>query len=392
MSGRTGLVLAGAGARGAYEAGALSVLLPALEEEGQRPTVLVGTSAGALNAAFLAYRADRPADVATKELLDLWLRMSRKDVFSYSLPSVVQMALLEVGVGGRPRGVVDTSPLGETLDGAICDWAQIRDNVDNGHVDALAVVTTSASTGRTVVWVEGGVAEASGDRELPELDLKKGIEYRAPVEGIGVEHVLASAAIPIAFPPVEVATSIHTTDWFVDGGLRLNTPIKPAIKLGADHIAIVATDPATHATSLPVQPGQVPDTDDLVLHALQAVLTDQLIEDMWRLAGVNTLLGGDPPSDKSEIPYLFVGPSARGLLGHRAGEAAKLLGINTLRAWGWLLGRQGSQHEELLSYFLFDPAFFQAAAELGQQDAQVELDRRRREPAALSWRTEPIEV
>lgn len=392
MTGRTGLVLAGAGARGAYEAGALSVLLPALEAQGQRPTVLVGTSAGALNATFLAHRADQPADGATSELLDLWLRMSRKDVFSYSPLALARIALLELGIGDRPHGAVDTGPLRRTVDGAIGDWGRIRDNVDNGHLDALAIVTTAASSGRTVVWVDGGEPRAAGSRQLPELDLKKGVEYRAAVGRIGVEHVLASAAIPIVFPPIEIETGLHTSEWFVDGGLRLNTPIKPAIQLGATRVAIVSTDPATHAALLPPQPRNVPDTDDLVLHALQALLADPLIEDMWRLAGVNTLLGQGSRAGKSQIPYLFVGPRARGLLGQQAGAVAKGLRFSELRAFSWLLGRQGSQHEELLSYFMFDPAFFEAAAQLGKRDARAELDRRRGKDRKLSWRTEPIEL
>ena len=267
MRSRTGLVLAGAAARGAYEAGALAVLLPVLEERGQRPTVLVGTSAGALNAAFLASRADVPADVATRELLDLWLGIGRKQVFTLSPLTGAALLGHELGLPLRPRGLVDTGPLRDTLDSAMGDWARIRRNVDHGHLDALAVVTTSAVSGRTVVFVEGGLPGRDRHR-LPEMDLKKGIEYVAPGGGIGVGHVLASAAIPILFPPIELAMGDDAHDWFVDGGLRLNTPIKPAIELGVDRVAIVAADPATHSAPGTPSSRTTPDLDDLVLHFL----------------------------------------------------------------------------------------------------------------------------
>ena len=174
MAKTTGLVMAGAVARGAYEAGALSVILPELDERGEKPRILVGTSAGALNAAFLASRAHLSADVATKELVDLWKGITRRDVFHWAPFAPISLGLLELGLSDKPRGLVDTSPLEGTLNEAVGDWSRIRTNIDDGHLDALAIVTTAARTGRTVVFVEGGMVGVRGGRtELrPERDDK----------------------------------------------------------------------------------------------------------------------------------------------------------------------------------------------------------------------------
>lgn len=381
MSKPVGLVMAGAAARGAYEAGALAELLPALEARGERPTVLVGTSAGALNAAFLAGRAHLPADAATKALVEMWMQVERGDVFAYSPLGLAGLVSQELGLSKKPRGLVDTSALRATLDDAMGDWSQIGRNVAEGHLDALAIVTTAASTGHTVVFVEGGKGRRS-KKALPAPDDKKGIEYVAPRGGMAVEHVMASAAIPVMFPPIDIGG-----EWFVDGGLRLNTPIKPAISLGVDRVAVVATDPARHRLPEKGEPVVVPDLDDFMLHFLQAALGDPLIEDMWRLAGINTLLDRGARR-KRPIGYLFVGPARRGELGQAAAEVVAGMRPGEFRALSWLLGRQGNQHEELLSYLLFDPAFFEAAIELGRNDAKRELAALNR--METGWRTEPM--
>jgi NTE family protein len=390
MKDYTGLVLAGAAARGAYEAGALSVLLPKLEERGERPRVLTGTSAGALNAVYLASRADQPADVATKELVDLWASIERTAVFDFSPFAGISILGQELGLTRRPSALVDTAPLRATLNEAIGDWGRIRRNIADGHLDALAIATTNTTTGRTVVFVEGAICGSTAGH-VPERDDKKGIDYVRPRGGLTAAHVLASAAVPVLFPPVELEMAKNETAWFVDGGLHLNTPIKPAIELGATRIAIIATDPATHAEADAIGEAAVPDIDDLFLHFLQATLVDPLIEDMWRLAGINTLVErSESAGGKRALAYLFVGPRRRGALGAAADAVVSEPGLGLFKPLSWLIGRQGNQDRELLSYLLFHPSFFARAIELGAADAKREV--RRIAPRGPGWRIDPMRV
>src|SRR4051812_42501272 len=78
----TAIVLSGGGARGAYEVGALSVLLPVLEERGERPRIVIGTSVGAFNAAYIAANADRPLDEALQGGIGWWSTLRWRDVMA----------------------------------------------------------------------------------------------------------------------------------------------------------------------------------------------------------------------------------------------------------------------------------------------------------------------
>src|SRR5919202_4994765 len=94
---------------------------------------------------------------------------------------------------------------------------------------ASSVTTTSALSSRTVVFHAGG--------PNPERDRIRQIDYvETPLVP---EHVLASGAIPGLFPAVHVPAPEHARGWYFDGGTRLNTPIKPALELGADRIVVI---------------------------------------------------------------------------------------------------------------------------------------------------------
>jgi NTE family protein len=386
---KTALVLAGGGARGAYEAGALSVLLPELERRGERPTVYVGTSVGALNAALLASTRHLPAVEAVDWMLEVWRTLEKgkviRPILSRGGPAALARytgELLSIP-GVRMKGVLDPDPLWRNVDQWI-DWEQIHRNVDDGLVEALAVVATSARTGRSVVFAE----EASATH----FHRSHAIAYVST--RVRREHVLASAAIPLMFPPVEVTEPERARGWYVDGGTRLNAPIKPALDLGAERLVVVACDSIAGPV---MEPGEgeegPPDFGDGMLHLLEGALVDPLIEDMRTLGSVNLFYAetaddgpklyrsvrGKAPYRK--VPYVFVGTEERGAVGHLAARVFREhhRGLRALRSPDFqlltrLVGGESPTHGELLSLLFFDRVFTRELIAMGGDDARRWLD------------------
>jgi len=372
--GTTAIVLAGAGARGAYEAGILSVLVPRLLEEPGQEIVLVGTSAGAINTAILA--AFESADKAVAAMTDLWTTVDATDVFVPIRETALQTAARYVAevlhLPGRLDSLLDSRPLGSTMEQRL-DWDKLDRNLrGTGWVHTAGIVATSCARGRGTVFVQG--------KNLVPPMRDADVDYAKTT--LRSEHVMASAAIPVAFRPVHIDAPAKQRGWYIDGGVKLNAPIKPALALGADRVVVVATtpDPAgPHAA--PVSPAE-PDVFDAATVVMHALLIDRMADDIRALRRVNTLVSagrGRAPSGYRAIPNLFLGPPKRGLISETANDvfSDRYSGIkrpfSDLGLLGRLLAGTRENHGELLSFVFFDREFHKALIELGAKHASRTL-------------------
>jgi NTE family protein len=376
-----GLVLAGGGARGAYEVGVLSRLLPWLEEEhGQRPDLIIGTSVGALNASYIAAHADEGMATLIEQGCETWREITYRDVLEplVSLDELTTLARLAVSLAFRgvvPYALLDPGPLAATLKRLI-DFEDIRRNVSTPEVAlrACAVVATAAHTNRSVVFHDGGPDPVSDER--------RGIDYVSTA--VSEAHVRASAAIPVVFPAVHVEDPEPAEGWYFDGGTRLNTPIKPALKLGADRLIVVGLNSLAPAPRSP----QRPDLFDGSSQIVQGLLVDPVVNDVETLATINEALfhrrdASGAEDQRAVVPYIFVAPQAPNAIGRIAGEVyeehyAGVRGLWRSRDLA-LLGRllaptRSSTRGELFSYLFFAPEFAERLIELGRKDAQQWID------------------
>jgi NTE family protein len=405
--GNVGLVLGGGGGRGAYTSGALSVLLPELKDQVR---VIVGTSAGALIASYLVANWHRPAEESIEDGLSFWRDLTFGDVCAPLM-----------AVGGATRfmryigeflpvssmhgaSILHPKPLRQTLS-RLVDFDQLGENVREQRI-ALGVVAAPAYGSRSVVFHQGGIPR---HREDP----LRGIEYVATTE-LGPEHILASSAIPALFPAVRITTPEPAAGWYYDGGSRLNTPIKPALWLGAERVIVIALNSV--APSRTAAPNGQPDFYVGAAHLLHAALGDPLAQDIRTLANTNALIGAGLPATNGRsrdrrpvarqqqpgglhepvqpVPYIFIAPEDPAAIGE---IATRVYRKHYGRPWKagardlWLLGKildagADAMHGELLSYLFFAGEFAEALIQLGQADAQRWLD----EHSAGLWQLDPL--
>jgi NTE family protein len=363
------VLLTGGGARGAYQVGVLrglATLRPNLEIP-----ILTGVSAGGINVACLA--ASRAGLVGGIDTLDeLWSALSPDRVFRVDAPSLLRGAVrwvARLGSGGAPlvpktRGLMDTSPLWGLLRRALDaspgdEIPGIEENLDAGRLLAAGIATIDWSTGRTIFWVQGRGIESW---RRPQ---RSGIETR-----LRVDHVMASAALPLLFPAVKLVNS-----WHGDGGVRLTTPLAPAIHLGARRVLAVSTryQRSAEEAAIPQIEGYPPPAQ-IGGVLLNAIFLDQLDHDAYQLERTNRLLAAIEDGRAEtlrHIDLMVMRPSVD--LGRLATEYESKL-PKGLRFLTRGLGTRETRNSDLLSLLLFQADYVRRLIAIGEEDVHRQRD------------------
>ena len=363
------LVFGGGGARGAYQVGFLRHL--ARQYPDLRVPILTGVSAGGINAAHLANSTGSFAS-NVERLTRLWCKVSVEQVFrvdSVSLLGHLLRWFAQVTVLGGRRGVpqvqglVDAAPLREFLtrgfdssDGAL---PGIERNLASGDLRAIALTTTKYSTGQTVTWLQG--------RQIDTWERPQRLSVQ---RSLRVEHVIASAALPIFFPAVQIEG-----DWYGDGGIRLHSPLAPAVHLGASRMIAVSTrhTRSSEEAARPSVRGYPPPIQVLgVLY--NSIFLDLLDQDAIHLERINRLLEDHPepgPLGPRKVELLVLRPSQDLAVLARDYEPRlpRLFRSLTRR-----LGSRESSSPDLLSILMFQGDYVERMIELGQSDAAAHAD------------------
>ena len=367
---RIALALGGGGARAAYQVGVLRAvgrLYPDL-----RIPVLTGVSAGAINISHLANHTGTFHE-KIESLSELWRSLQLDNVFATSGPSLLWRALrvgIRLALGHAPgvrgvHGMVDTQPLRLFLRNALhaedgC-LPGIKENIERGRLDAVALTAISYGTGDTVTFHQGQAMAGWGQMRRRNI--------KTP---LSVEHVMASAALPLFFPPIQI-----DEDWYGDGGIRLVSPLAPALLLGANRILAISNHYVGGSCEL--RPVTEPPSPATVLSSLyNAVFLDQLDHDVVEMQMINKLVRKLSPERRigfRDIKLLVIRPS------EDVGAIAYKLRHQLPPTLRHLLGRLGAGDigsQDFLSTVLFHRTFIEQMMQVGERDGESQAPRIRR--------------
>lgn len=395
---KTAIVLAGGGTRGAYEAGVIHYMrtqLPQRVAANLNFKVMVGASVGAINAAYMAATANDPTYQGSN-IVALWENIQTTDIYRRGPITLgkflakTAMAITSHLVNFKSlkpkdatlhfQGLFDTQPFFHYLV-KHCPWNQIHKNIESGLFESLVISATNVHSGMVELFIEHGVP-------LPE-----NMNFHVRPGRIQAKHVIASAALPVLFPPVP----IHGI-YYNDGGLRLKTPLAPAVSLGANRVLIIGTryTPPQMSTreneiSQEAYLQHIPNLANILGKFFNAVFLDRLETDREQLARINRILEACKANTTPEVfdkicaesqtqsietltitPTMdiasFVDQTMR-----QSYKKLKSMGVME-RAILRLLEIDENHGSDLLSYFLFEKSYIKKLVGLGFDDARRKHD------------------
>jgi len=363
MDNKLALVLNGGGARGSYQAGALRAIYEIIKKDQLLFDIITGNSAGALNAVYLANNA-RDWGSSTQYLVDLWKRIKLEDVFDlgpYTMGKLgtrwMKGSIFKSANPENPlNGFLNTEPMKKLLLREV-DFKELHQLIEEKLVSGVALSTTNYYSGSSVVFFDA-------EKSIPEWSKPDRFSIRTELK---IEHAMASAAIPLFFPPIKIAKS-----YYGDGCIRQVTPLSPAIHLGAKKLIAIGirnqrsqelVKEFTLKTNLPPQFSQIGGI------MMNAIFLDSLDTDVERLEKMNimvAIMGKHSPW--KHIPILVLNPS------RDLGGMTKKLNDEMPKFFRFLLssiGIVGLSGLDLLSYLAFDSSYTEAVTELGYEDTMA---------------------